>query len=365
MASSTGLPTPMAKKSVAGTNRKYRCLCCDEQKASTNYYKSRYSYLWQKTYGYATICKDCVAKIYQEYKNTYKDEEKAIKCLCALLDWPFVASQYYNDLRDDGTLDFAAYYRHIQMKQYQERNFETCLADGELGKDAEAIRDWRQTKWTRKDTQNMNYAISVIGYDPFDADEITDEDRKYCFNMLAGYCDSEAIKDDGHKLQSAIQITQLHLQCRKIDKVINEELMLKMPNESKLRALSETKNKFLNAISTIVRDNGLATTANENARSGKHTLSMKMKEIADVGFEQIRTNLFDIQTAEAMKQVVDISNRSILEQLSLDDSDYVEMIKEQREMLQERIERCELLEEENRNLKNKISEIESYKLRKR
>ena len=321
--------------------------------------------MWKQSDGLATICRDCVGKIHREYIDTYKDEEKAIKCLCALLDWPYVATLYFSNLGDDGVLDLAGYYRQIQMKQYQERNFETSLADGELGKDTESIRDWRASKWTKKDTQNMNYSISVIGYDPFDADEITDEDRKYCFNMLAGYCDSDGVRDDSSKIQAIIQITQLHLQCRKIDKVINEELMLKMPNETKLRALSETKGKFLNSISTIVKDNGLSANYNDSNRVGKNTLSMKMKEIAEVGFEKIRTNLFDIHTAEAMRRVADISNRSILDQLSLDDSDYVDMIKEQREMLQAKIDQCEELEEENRCLKNKISELESYKIKKR
>lgn len=251
------------------------------------------------------------------------------------------------------------------MKQYQDHNFETSLADGELGKDAEAIKEWRATKWTKKDTQNMNYAISVIGYDPFDADEITDEDRKYCFNALAGYCDAEGIRDDSHKRQAVVQITQLHLQCRKIDKLINEELMLNMPNDSRVKTLSETKNKLLSSILTIAKENNLSSSSGDGMRAGRNTFTVKMKELIENGFEPIRTNLFDIHTAAAMKQVADISNQSILEQLSLDDSDYVAMVKEQREIIQSRTEQCEALEEENRNLKNRIAELESYKVKKR
>lgn len=232
---------------------------------------------------------------------------------------------------------------------------------------------WDQIEWEDRLINNvlekegyvvtLYFSAEVLGYlrDLLNFRQL----HKIQDNMLAGYCDAEGVRDDSSKIQAIIQITQLHLQCRKIDKVINEELMLKMPNETKLRALSDTKGKFLNSISTIVKDNGLSANYNDNNRAGKNTLSMKMKEIAEIGFEQIRTNLFDIHTAEAMRQVADISNRSILDQLSLDDSDYVDMIKEQREMLQSKMEQCEELEEENRCLKNKIAELESYKIKKR
>jgi hypothetical protein len=66
----------------------------------------------------------------------------------------------------------------------------------------------------------MNYCISVCGYDPFENCGMTDLDRKYCFNILAGYCDSQGVSEDGHKVQSVIQITQSQLQCRKLDEFI-------------------------------------------------------------------------------------------------------------------------------------------------
>ena len=78
--------------------------------------------------------------------DSYHNTEQSIKCLCALLDWPYIASLYYGNLNDDGTFDLASYHRQLQMKQYQDRNFATSFVDGELGKDVEAIRDWRATK---------------------------------------------------------------------------------------------------------------------------------------------------------------------------------------------------------------------------
>lgn len=62
-----------------------------------------------------------------------------------------------------------------------------------------------------------------------------------------------------------------------------------------------------------------------------------------------------------MKQVADISNRSIMDQLSLDGNDYTQMLKEQREMIVELTAKTDELKEENRNLKNRLADMENKK----
>jgi ABC-type enterochelin transport system substrate-binding protein len=86
-----------------------------------------------------------------------------------------------------------------------------------------------------------------------------------------------------------------------------------------------------------------------------------MKKLLDDDFEEIRVNLFDIKTSEAMKQVADISNRSIMDQLSLDGNDYTQMLKEQREMIVDLTAKTDELKEENRNLKNRLADMENKK----
>ena len=68
-----------------------------------------------------------------------------------------------------------------------------------------------------------------------------------------------------------------------------------------------------------------------------------------------------------MKQIADLSNSSIMEQLSLDANDYTEMLKEQRTMLTDLREKADALEEENRQLKNNLENLiaESSAKRKR
>lgn len=320
--------------------------------------------MWNDTEKNVLFCKDCINKHFEAITSRYKSKETALKIVFALLDWLFYTALYKSISEANSIFNPGLYARQLQMRQHQYKVFANSIVEGELGKQEETVRKERESKWNKKDRQNMNYAISVVGYDPFDGSGLTDADRRYCFNILACYCDSEGIREDGHKRQAAVQITQLHLQCRKIDDMINEELLQNVVNEKRLKDLSETKNKFLSSISSLAKDNNLASNYNDNSRAGRNTLSTKMKEIAEVGYEPIRTNLFDIRTCEAMRQIADISNKSILEQITFDNSDYSEMLKEQREMLRGIQARLDEAEEENRMLKNKIADIEAAKKRK-
>lgn len=54
---------------------------------------------------------------------------------------------------------------------------------------------------------NMKYVISTIGYDPYEDVGLSDADRKYCYNILSGYCDTDGISEDGHKMQGVIEMT--------------------------------------------------------------------------------------------------------------------------------------------------------------
>ena len=72
---------------------------------------------------------------------------------------------------------------------------------------------------------------------------------------------------------------------------------------------------------------------NKNAKKGENTWTGKLKKIKDLDLRQGRMNGFDIETSKAMRQVMDHSNASIIQQLRLDDSDWSDMVAEQREMI--------------------------------
>ena len=83
--------------------------------------------------------------------------------------------------------------------------------------------------------------------------------------------------------------------------------------------------------------------------------------MAENGYRDIEVNLFDIKTSEAFKQIDQLSNENIANQLTLDNNDYSEIVKEQREELLSVTNELEALREENRILKNKIIDLENKK----
>jgi hypothetical protein len=333
------------------------------EKSEDHFYKSQWSKMWNFSEKRVLFCKDCINKVMQEYTNRYGEKTALIICL-ALLDIPFYAITYQGIIENNSIFNVGLYLRMMNCKQYQYQTFANTLVNGELDKKEAEVKEEREAKWSKADKQNMNFAISVVGYDPFDNCGMTEADRKYCFNILAGYCDSEGIQEDGHKVQSVVQITQSQLQCRKIDEFINQELLGTHPDEKRISDLSATKKSLLDSIAKIAKDNNLASAYNDRSKAGRNTLTEKMKEMVSGGFESAKVNLFDINTSQAMKQIADLSNRSIMDQLTWDANDYTEIIKEQRQRILDTDSKLAEITEENRLLKNKLSELEQVKKRK-
>lgn len=354
------MPRKAAKLNTKKETPRYVCQCCGEEKVESNFFSSKWSKVWNITDHKVLFCKDCIQKLFDEFKNRF-DEFTALKICCHYLDVPVYREMYDSIVQNNNFFNVGLYLRQMNLGQFQYKGFEVSMVNGELGKTEDEAKEEREAKWSRADKQNMNYCISVCGYDPFENCGMTDLDRKYCFNILAGYCDSQGVSEDGHKVQSVIQITNSQLQCRKIDEFINAELMSQNPDESRIKNLSTTKKQLLDAIAKIAQDNNISSAYNQNSSRGANTLSSKMKEIADNGFESIYVNCFDIETCEAMEQIARISNRAIMDELNLDGSDYSDMVKEQRDMITNLDAKYKALEEENRVLKNRIIDLEAKK----
>lgn len=318
--------------------------------------------MWNLSERRVLFCKDCVDKLMQEYTQRY-GEQRALIILLAILDMPYWGATYKGIIENNNIFNVGLYIRMLNGRQYQYQTFANTIVSDELLKSDGEVREEREAKWSKSDKQNRAFVTSVVGYDPFENSGMSEEDRKYCFNILAGYCDADGIREDGHKIQSVIQITQLQLQCRKLDEFINQELLGTHPDDNRIKTLSGTKKTLLDSIAKIAQDNNLSSAYNKSSAAGRNTLSVKMKEMESDGFDEIRVNLFDINTSEAMKQIADLSNRSIMEQLTWDANDYTEMIKEQREMIQRLQSELASNNDELRIVKNKLIDYEAKKKR--
>lgn len=379
--------------------KKKKCPICREEKSiATKFYKSS-SPLFAID-GCVPICIDCIKQDVLNEDGTVN--ENRLKTMCQRLDKPFYVDELDNAflqaksehgyLSDDevakqGKQIIGFYFKNINtLRQNKSKSFadsekdefthRTSNVDSKQKKEnitnrynevmetrnAQPVEvKFEDTKWTKKDKQNMKYVISTVGYDPFEDLGLSESDRKYCFNIMAGYCDTDGIVEDGNKMQGVIEMTNMYCQCKNFTAAINEEMSKNEPNDQKIARLTNSKTSMLSSISTIAKDNNIASNYNKNSKQGQNSLTSKMKEMSENNFEAIQVNLFDIKTSEAFKQIDKISNENIANQLTLDNSEFSDIVKEQREIIQEQESEISILQEENRNLKNKIIDLENRK----
>lgn len=378
-------------------NGSKKCTRCHEEKKLTDFYSSN-SPLFSIDKR-VPLCKKCIQELCLNDDGEI-DEVELNKTL-RIIDKPYfkdsLASSYQQFLREHSYVEeedvkkygdkvLGLYFKNIMLRQDKDKSYEDSEKEGFIHhnsnttisekekiiqkySDIQEQKNTKQnnqksdgdTKWTKEDKQNMKYVISKLGYDPFESVGLDDFDRKYCFNLLSGYFDTPGILEDGHKKQCVIEITMSYCQCRKITEELNLELSRSDSNEKKVASLTSAKSSLLSSIATIAKDNNISSNYNKNSSQGQDSISSMMKEMEKNGFEEIKVNLFDIKTSEAFKQIDAISNENIANQLTLDASEYSDMVKEQREMIKNFETELDQLREENRNLKNKVIYLESNK----
>ena len=72
---------------------------------------------------------------------------------------------------------------------------------------------------------------------------------------------------------------------------------------------------------------------NKNAAKGENTWTGKTKKLKDLSLREAEVNGFDIGTCRGMQQVLEMSDASIMRQLSLDESEWSDMVAEQRQII--------------------------------
>ena len=374
-----------------------KCTKCGNEKKYLDFYSSA-SPLYSSDKR-IPICKDCIRELCVNSKTGEINELELNKTL-RIVQKPFfkddLASAYAQfskensyiadeDVKKYGDKILGLYFKNTMLRQNKNLSYDESeklefmhsnsniplstkqkIAEKymDINKEKKCIQDVdikSKIMWTKKDKQNMNYVISTVGYDPFDDLELSESDRKHCFNIMAGYCDTAGIVEDGNKTQGVVEMTNMYCQCKNLTAAINAEMNKDNPDDQKISRLTSSKTSMLSSISTIAKDNNISSNYNKNSKQGQNSITSKMKEMEENDFEMIKVNLFDIKTSEAFKQIADLSNQSIMDQLTFDNNDYTEIVKEQREMIQSFEIEVDSLNEENRNLKNKIIDLENRK----
>ena len=295
--------------------------------------------------GVTPICRQC-AKDIANRKDKNGDyhpvtKESLINAL-RYLDKPYIETVYNSSLNEieagnsnANTID-AAYFKNIQMPQY----YGLTYADSDFYKEKIVYED-------EKDLENIDIGdigqltrdrsdvIRLLHYDPFEHEAI--EDQPFLYSQLLGMLDSsEDANDDMMRTSSAINIVRCFLQISKIDNAIAR--LMGDPgsmarNAGTIKSMQESKQKMTSMITSLAEESCLSLQHSKHATKGENTWTGKLKKIKDLNLREGEVNGFDMETCRGMRQVMDASNQSILKALKLDESEYSDMLAEQREMI--------------------------------
>lgn len=344
------------------------CLICKKNQVFTNYYLTN-SILFGKTInGRLPVCKNCLIKLYDEIFDLYENPSFAMFVLCRLLDAYFdpnlVQSAQIQATNTNSYLVRIYFQKINSMLQYKNYTFKDSPVRDMMAQ--EDVNEVDYLELDEKDRANRKEVISLIGYDPFESSDPAE--KGYLYDTILSYLD-EATVTDSFKLSAVIEIVKSFSQVEIINGLITtltKDVNNLESNMARYKMLLDLKKNIQAQIMSYANSNGITASKSKGQTKGAGTFSGILKELRDKKIRPSDVNLFDIQTEESFKKVADISNRNIINQLQLNESDYSNMIIQQREKLKSLNESFEELQEKNRILlkENSLLKEEFEKIKK-
>ena len=259
------------------------------------------------------------------------------------VDSPYLENLWessYNEVHDPSlkqpkTNVWAAYIKNVRMPQYNGMRWR----DGDLFKESkeevhsETVTLPQTEEVLEECEKNRKEIIRLIGYDPFIKE--AEEDKPLLYAQLIGYIDGDGNNDDMTRVLDSIEIVRGYLQLQKLNDMSARAFsnLGSTGNSGEIKNYMDTKKKVADVISQLAEQSCISMKHNKNAKKGEDTWTGKIKKLKDLNLREAENNGFDIGTCRGMQQVLDLSNASIIRQLRLDESEYSDMIAEQRDMI--------------------------------
>ena len=327
------------------------CYLCDTHKAKDKFYVSTDP---MNKSGLTPICKDCAKKIALQTKSGKEEPTKeSVQLALRYLNKPFLEKVWDSSIQEVENLAsgrvksnvWMAYARQIAMPNYvgmtyfdsdhfvkykqETKNTKEPITEEEL------IENHMGQDTYDNYIKNKEDVIRLLSYDPFEKEDIADQ--PFLYSQLLGLLDSsEDANEDMMRTSSAISIVRGFLQQAKIDDTVSKlmcDISKIESNSATIKSLQESKAKITSVITSLAQDSCISLKHNKNAKKGENTWTGKIKKIKELNLREGEVNGFDMETCKAMRQVMDLSNASIMKTLNLDESEWSDMVAEQRKMI--------------------------------
>lgn len=349
-ARSAGKKSPPKKTTEKIT---YLCPYCGKTKKEDDFYVSTDP---RVITGRTSMCKDCVQKIAFNWDENRQEmgtpTKKSIMDALEYIDRPFLEnlwnSSYHEWLNPDAKRKrksiWDTYIKNVSMINYNGMRwrdgdiFHTYIEDAKQIASIEANQEANINVLSNSEEvndefeKNKNSVIRLLGYDPFLSEK--QEDQPLLYSQLIGYLDAGGDgNEDMMRTSSAITIVRGFLQQAKLDDKLAKVMANSSANPTEMKTLLDAKKNLSATISQLAEQSCLSLKHNKNASKGENTWTGKIKKLKDMDLREAEVNGFDIGTCRGMQQVLEISDASIMKQLSLDESEWSEMVADQRKII--------------------------------
>lgn len=298
------------------------------------------------------ICRECARKIALRVDKNGEEHEPTKESVITALKYlqkPFLNTVWNASVQESENLIagkvksnvWTAYIKNIQMVNYVGMNFfdsdfykEKVVYDDEKN-ETEVVDTHIGQDTYNSYIKNKEDVVRLLSYDPFEKEDIADQ--PFLYSQLLGLLDSsEDANEDMMRTSSAISIVRGFLQQAKIDDTVSKlmcDISKIESNSATIKSLQESKAKITSVITSLAQDSCISLKHNKNAKKGENTWTGKIKKIKELNLREGEVNGFDMETCKAMRQVMDLSNASIMKTLNLDESEWSDMVAEQRKMI--------------------------------
>ena len=354
----------MTTTSQAETDAKeeFLCYCCGEKKKKTLFYTSTDPF---NGVGITPFCKLCIEKIarnYNERSGIYGEVTKTSLCeALERIDSPYLESVWessYNevhnpDLKKPKTNIWSAYIKNIRMPHHNGlrwRDGDIFHNNSQSPSSKSSVNTEANSETLDSLEQNRKDVIRLIGYDPFEKE--APEDQPLLYAQLIGYIDGDGNNDDMTRILDCIEIVRGYLQLQKINDMSARAFatLAKTGQSGEIKNYMDTKKKLADVISQLAEQSCISQKHNKNTKKGENTWTGKIKMLKDLNLREAENNGFDIGTCRGMQQVLEISDSSIMKQLALDESEWSDMVAEQRQKIVDLQSQRDIYKEINRIL---------------
>lgn len=346
------------------------CCCCGEVLKYQDFYpsnsKASLTRMDEKGNSRMIICKSCAQTIFSYLLKIYRTKVKALFYFCLTFDCYYNEGVAKNIDKKDTDNFLSAYLQYITTSDsYKDRGFIDSYKEAVSVLSSEISdtpsKGTEEEKLDLEDEKNLREIISLFHYDPFSKEPI--EVRKKLYRDLVTMIDP-AMVDDLVRQRAAIEIVRSFARIDAWTETINElsndpQKMVK--NSKEIKALIEAKNKETDMVTKFSKDHGFAERYATAKSRGTGTLSATIRDMEDFDFDDGKVNLYDIKTSASMQQAADISAAAIMKQLNLNEADYIDLLKTQREKLVETQQELERTKEELRLVYVEIKKQELLK----